>query len=61
MKPAHYINNVWKEKSIPMRYGKSEIGVFTTLYDGRNKPCGDWSYTQTITEHRKTYRKDGVI
>lgn len=61
MKPTHYINNVWKEKSIPLRYGKSEIGVFTTLYDGRNRPCMDWSYTQTVTEHRKTYRKDGVI
>lgn len=55
MKPTHYINNVWKEKSIPMRYGKSEIGVFTQLYDDRNRPCGDWSYTQTATEHRKTY------
>lgn len=61
MKPAQYINNVWKEKSIPMRNGKSEIGVFTQLYDGRNRPCGEWSYTQTATEHRKTYRKDGVI
>ena len=44
MKTAQYINNVGKEKSIPMRYGKSEIGVFTQLYDGRNKPCGDCFY-----------------
>ena len=55
MKPTHYINNVWKEKSIPLRYGKSETGVFTQPYDGRNRPCGEWSYTQTATEHRKTY------
>lgn len=61
MKPAHYINNVGKEKSIPLRYGKSEIGVFTQLYDGRNRPCGDWFYTQTVTEHLKTCRKNGVI
>lgn len=61
MKPAQYINNVWKEKSISLRYGKSEIDVFTQLYDGRNRPCGEWSYTQTATEHRKTYRKNGVI
>lgn len=61
MKTAHYINKCGERENIPLRYGKSEIGVFTTLYDGRNKPCGEWFYTQTVTEHRKTYRKNGVI